>query len=465
MDATHSETRFVPAHIGLWDATSLIVGIIIGVGIFQTPASVFDKVSDPWLALLTWFAGGGLALVGALCFAEMASAYPRSGGEYVYLTRAFGSWLGFVYAWAQLVLIRPASIGAVAYIFAIHAGAFFNTGDALLLFYALASIVVLSAINVVGVTFGRNVQNLLTVLKVLGLVGILVVGLGWGGAANFESVGPVKRGWFAESMILVLWTYAGWHEAAYIASEVKDSRRTLPLALILGTVLVTVLYLLVNLSLVFGLGVAGAKSESAAAALVSLAWPNGGGEAMSVLIMVSALGALNGMIFTTARIAVAFGDDHPFFRPLCRWSPRLHTPARALNLQALLSMILVLGVFLFGPALNRRQAGAPHDNPFDDLINVTAAVFWFLFLLTGIALFVLRRIDPDTPRPFRTPGYPVLPILFCAMCLYMIYGSVMYRPWHSLAGLGITVAGAPLYFVRRHKIKVINEHPEKCSVG
>ncbi len=465
MQEIRDESASRPAHLGLWDATSLVVGIIIGVGIFQTPASVFDHSPQLIPALATWLIGGLLALVGAFCFAELSSAYPHSGGEYVYLTRAFGPIVGFVFAWTQLTLIRPGSIGAAAYIFAIHAGILLDCGDAPLPLIALAAIGLLTAVNYLGVTFGKNMQNLLTVLKVLGLVGIVAVGFGWGTMAHLEESAPMKRGWFAETMIFVLWTYAGWHEAAYIASEVRDNRRNLPLALIFGTLLVTALYLLVNLAMALGLGVVAARSESAAADLVSLAWPSGGRQAMSVLIMVSALGALNGMIFTTARIGVAFGCDHALFAPLARWSPMFHTPGRALVVEGLISMILVLGVFFFGPALNRSQRGTSPANPFDDLVVVTAAVFWFLFLLTGVALFVLRRIDPDAHRPFKVPGYPILPILFCLWCGYMVYGSIAFKPQHSLVGLGITLVGLPLYFVQRWRTKKTAPSEEECRVG
>jgi APA family basic amino acid/polyamine antiporter len=470
MHAQRRESTPVPARLGLWDATSLIVGIIIGVGIFQTPSSVFSDAPRVWPALGTWLVGGLLALVGALCFAEMASAYPKSGGEYVYLTRAFGPWVGFIYAWTQLSIIRPGSIGAVAYIFAIHAGTLLQWGEAPLLFVALGAIALLTVINILGVTLGKNTQNILTIIKVLGLVGMLIVGIGWGNVQRLSAPEETPReslglGWFANSMIFVLWAYSGWHEAAYIASEVKDNRRNLPLALIGGTVFVTILYLAINIALVLGLGVAGAKSEAAAADLVSLAWPNGGRQAMSVLIMISALGALNGMIFTTARIAVAFGDDYPLFAPLTRWSPTFHTPMRALILEGLISSILVLGVFFFGQSLNIGAAGAMQGNPFDGLIAVTAAVFWFLFLLTGVALFLLRQKDPNLARPFRVPGYPVLPLLFCAWCGYLVVGAINYEPRYSLAGLGIALAGLPFYFLPRWPTKTPAATEEQLPVG
>lgn len=444
------------ARLGLWDATSLIVGIIIGVGIFRTPSDVFRDVPELWPALSTWVAGGVLALVGAFCFAELSSTYPRSGGEYVYLTRAFGPMVGFVYAWTQLVIIRPASIGAVAFIFAIHMRTVIQMPNEMVLMVALLSIALLTAVNVLGVTLGKNTQNLLTVLKVIGLCGILVVGLGWGQVANLQTPATgehtLPSGWFAVAMIAVLWTYAGWHEAAYIASEVRDNQRNLPLSLILGTVLVAVLYLLVNLALVLGLGIDNARSPSAAADLVGLAWPVGGPIAMSVLIMISALGALNGMIFTTARIAVAFGDDHTLFSPLTRWSRRYQSPVRALIAGGVITIAFVIGVYAFGPVLNVGQAGTPQNDPFSDLIDVTAAVFWGIFLMTGIALFMLRWKDPHLPRPFPVPGYPVVPIVFCLMCAYMLIGSLLYRPLHSLGGFAITLIGLPLYFLQRSRV-------------
>lgn len=460
MHATRDDPTPILPRLNLWDAVSLIVGIIVGVGIFQTPSDVAGLAPGVVACLAMWVVGGLLALVGALCFAELSSTYPRAGGEYAYLTRAFGPWFGFVFAWTQLIIIRPASIGAVAYIFAIHSGTLTRSADHFLPLVALAAIGLLTGINILGVTLGKNVQNALTVLKILGLAGILFVGIGWGSLGNFEATGPrpsLTAGWFATAMIIVLWTYAGWHETAYIAPELKNNRRNLPLSLILGTVIVMAIYAAINLALVAGLGIdrlgvdRDRDTPTAISELVSLAWPDGGAQAMSVLIMVSALGALNGMIFTTARIGVAFGIDHSLFAPLTRWSPSFHTPVRALILEAVISMAFVLGVHAFSPTLALGAAGARQADPFADLIFVTAAIFWFLFLMTGVALFVLRRRDADVPRVFSVPGYPATPILFCLWCGYMVVGAVAYRPIHSLAGVGIALIGLPLYFLQRSK--------------
>lgn len=451
MESGHTQGA-VP-HLGLWDAVSIILGIIIGVGIFETPAQVFQKSPGVWPALAAWLVGGFLCLVGALCFAEMAAAYPRSGGEYVYLTRGFGPQVGFLFAWAQLTVIRPAGLGAMAYVFAMYAAdlAGWNTFAELLL--ALGSVLVLTLINLLGATFGKTTQNVLTVLKIAGLLAIVVFGLAsrpdlvdWEGVGLRTAIGSwsgtqVESAWFAGVMILILWTYAGWHEAAYIAAEVKDGPRNIPRALIVGTLLVTGLYLLVNLAFWRGLGPEGVRQDAPAAQVIRNFWPHLGGEVLSVLVMVSALGALNGMIFTTARIYVEFGRDHRLFQPLSRWSRRLGTPARALGLQGAVAVCLILVIHVWGKG----------KATFEMLITVTAAVFWAFFLLTGLCLFLLRIKDPHTPRPFRVPGYPWLPLLFVAWCGYMIVGSVLYAPGLSCLGLAILAAGLPFYYLPEKK--------------
>jgi APA family basic amino acid/polyamine antiporter len=442
MDSARRFPDVAPARLGLWDATSVIVGIMIGVGIFELPASIFETVPGPWHALGVWALGGVLALAGAFCFAELASAYPRSGGEYVYLTRGFGPLVGFLFAWAQLTVIRPASIGAFAYVFATYAHSLWDIGNHGILILALASVVALTAINILGVTLSATAQNVLTVTKIAGLVGIIVVGILYGSRDNLVTQRQGgKEGWFALTMIWVLWAYAGWHEAAYIAAEVKNGRRNIPLALVLGTVAVTVIYLLVNIAFLLAVGLEVGPKQILAEDVVKHAWPTSGGHAISLLIMISSLGAINGMVLTTARIYSEFGADHRLFRPLSHWSRSWETPVRALVVQGVISVALIVGVALFADVREEARSGL------DALIAVSAAVFWAFFFLTGIALFVLRSKDGDTPRPFRVPLYPVLPLVFCGWCAYMIYGAIQYKPLESLIGLLILVSGLPFYFI------------------
>ncbi len=525
MEAPARESRPIQTRLGLWDTTSIIVGIIIGVGIYATPANVFNYAPGPWWALGVWVLGGLLSLVGAFCFAELASTYPRSGGEYVYLTRAYGSPAGFLFAWAQLAVIRTGgSIAALAYLFAFYAGKLCNFDPAwrtaATAALAALAIGVLTLVNVLGVRLGKGTQNFLTVTKLGGLVVILLAGLFWAnpsapavvegqvvsagqdsltvrtpsdGAFVEQKVAPGARvtvdgkdvndqgqpwrladlapgvkvkllssasdpdrgavrikastdsllGALAVAMMLVLWTYAGWHEAAYVAAEVENRRRNLPLALILGTGAVMVLYLLVNAAYLAGLGYESAADSPTVAAdvLGLLQWGRwaSADRVMAVLVMLSALGAINGMIFTSSRIYSELGADHRLFAPLAKWSRRWGTPVRSLVVQAVVSvaMVGVVGLCFKG------------QDGFETLVKCTSPVFCFFFLLTGAALIVLRFKDRTIERPFVTPAYPLLPLLFCAFWGFMLYGSVRYAPLEAAVGLGILLAGVPLYLLSR----------------
>jgi APA family basic amino acid/polyamine antiporter len=432
------------ARLGLWDTASMIVGIIVGVGIYITPAKVFAAAGGPWQGLGVWLLGGLFSLLGAFCFAELASTYPRSGGEYVYLTRAFGPLMGFLFGWAQLAVIRPAgSIAVVAFGFAAYGASLLGRDpkDPLLaVVLAVIPLVVLTFVNLIGVIFGKSAQNGLTILKIVGIAGILAAGFLWAhvpGAGTGVGKG-IEAGGLVVAMVYVLWTYAGWQEAGYVASEVRDRRRTLPLALILGTGAVTLLYLLINLAYLTGLGFEGAAhSEAVAADVLAPALGGWGQLGMSLVVVISTLGALNGMIFTSSRIFAEFGTDHALFAPLGRWSRRWGTPVISLLIQGALSAGFVLLAGL-GPA---------GKSGFDRLVEGTAPVFWLFFLLTGIALLVLRWREPRIARPFRVPFFPFTPLVFCAGCAAMLVGSVHDAPVETLIGIGLLAAGLPLYLL------------------
>jgi amino acid transporter len=428
------------AKLGLWDAVSIVVGIIIGVGIFETPPLVFKEIQEPWVIIALWSVGGLVTLIGALCFAELASTYPRSGGEYVYLTRAFGPATGFLFAWAQLAVIRSGSIAVVSYIFGFHAATLLGldgNGPSVFILAGL-SVILLTLVNLLGVRFGTRTQNVLTVAKVLGLGAIIVGGFGWGrGEIDAPPMMSHSASSIAGALILILWTYSGWHEAAYIVSEAKNRTRNIPLALIVGSLVVTAIYILINIAYLVGLDVAQLQDKRCATFLVDRFWPGYGARAMNTLIVVSSLGAINGSIFTTARIYWAFGADHRLFGALSYWSKRWKTPVRALIVQGVICLGFITGVCI---------AEGDRDS-FEAAVNLTAAVFWMFFCLTGIALIVLRFKDPDIPRPFRVPGYPVVPIIFCGFCAYMVAGTILHDAKGALIGLGILLAGLPLYFL------------------
>jgi len=446
------------AHLGLWDAVSIIIGIVVGTAIFKTPQYVFANVHGPWLGMGCWLLGGVLALLGSLCYAELATTYPRMGGDYVYLTRAFGRSMGFLFGWAQLTVILTGSIGVMAYAFGDYAVELFDWDPLHSVWLAVGSVVVLTMLNMIGIVFGKSVQNLLTVIKVVGLGGIVIAGFAWGGDASWASEQPMAGPGFGLAMVFVLYAYGGWNDAAFVAAEVKHRHRNMPLALILGTAGITVIYLLVNAAFLWGLGFEGVKASRAPAADVAkLAFGPSGSKAISLLVMASALGAINGLIFTGSRIYVSLGADHRIFAWLGRWNARRVAPLRSLLTQSAIALFLIL---LVGTAAGRdgvdslmrmvRLNPLPWDQyfgGFDTLVAATAPVFWAFFLLTGYSLFLLRAIDPDIHRPFSAPFYPLEPILFCGMCHFMLFSAISYAQGLSLLGLVPLAIGLPLYAI------------------
>lgn len=432
-----NEGRCEERQLGLFDAVSIMVGIVIGVGIYESPPRVAANVSSPTALLLVWALGGLLAFIGALCYAELASAYPRSGGDYVYLTRAYGAWVGFLYGWAELLVIRTGSIAAMAFVFSDYMTRLAPLGPRSSLLYAAIVVGLLSLVNVLGVREGKWTQNALAVSKVLGLLAIAVIGVlsPFGGRPGPPAV-PGASGSVALAMIFVLWTYGGWNENAYVAAEVKEPQRNIPRSLFLGTGLVALIYVGINGVLLQGLGFDTLRSSSAAAAdLLAAPFPSAGEKLIVILVAVSALGAVNGQIFTGARIGYALGRDHSTLSRLGAWSPRFGTPAWALIAQGLVTLALIV---VFGS-----RAG------FETLVKYTAAVFWFFFLLTGLSLLILRRTDEARPRPYRVVGYPVTPLVFCSSSAYMLYGSLAYAPGEALWGGAIVLSGLPLYWLSR----------------
>ncbi len=446
---------------------AIIVGIVVGTSIFKVPPSIFSSAGSPGLGMTLWVAGGILSLIGACCYAELATAYPHSGGDYHYLTAAFGRPVGFLFGWAQLAVILTASIAQMAYVFADYADKIYPLGNAGSLATAIAVVMVLTAVNLLGVASGKWTQNVLTLAKVAGLLAIIAAGLFLVLQGATADASPSATSTASETsaspaiglaMVFVLLAFGGWNDSAFVAAEVHHPSRNIPRALWVGLGSITALYLLVNLAYLGGLGFAGLKQSSAPAAdLLQRATGISGKVAMSVLVMISAAGAINGMILTGARVYARLGEDHALFAWLGRWNHRLRTPTRSLTAQALVSSAMILivgsqsgrdlvdaGVRLVG------VDGLPWDQyfgGFETLVAGTAPVFWGFFLSTGIAFFVLRWKDPHTPRPFRVPLFPLTPLVFCLMCAYMLYSSILYAQGISAIGLVPLVIGVPLYAV------------------
>jgi amino acid transporter len=431
----------------LLDCTCIIVGIIIGAGFYETTPQVARGAGGAAALLAVWLVGGAVSLVGALCYAELTAAYPRDGGEYVFLTRAFGRRAGFLFAWAGFWVVRPGNIGAMGYVFARYAQQLLPLplGRHAPGAYAVGAVLVLSGINVVGLRTGKWTQNLLTVVKVIGLLAIFSVGL--------LTVSPHSRGATPPpvppasmsvsglylALILVLFTYGGWNEMSYVAAEVRDPRRNVLRALVAGTLAVTAIYVLGNVAFVRALGFDGlAASQAVAADVLRPALGGRGAAAISALVCVSCLGALNGMILTGARIYYAVGTEHPAFAWLGAWNERRGTPVRSLALQAAVTVALIAGFGL-------------HEDGFERMVVFTAPLYWLFLLLGGVSLFVLRRVDAETERPYRVAGYPLTPALFCVSSAFLLYASLQYalahrarEAWWAIALMGAGVL-ASLY--------------------
>ena len=439
--------RTVPeATLRVLDFVALTVGIVVGAGIFRTPSLVAAHAGSEMMVLGAWLLGGAVSLIGALCYAELVTAYPHAGGDYHFLTRAFGKRLAFLFAWARMLVMQTGSIALLAFVFGDYASQLFRLGTASSAIYAVAVVAALTGLNVLGVHHGRRTQNLLTVAEVLGV--LLVIGVGFAFAApappllptaavGSSSASPALSGSLGMVMIFVLLTYGGWNEAAYLSSEVKGDRRQMAWALIGSIGLVTGLYVLANWAYLRGLGLDGmAGSDAVAAELMQNVFGTHGAGLISALIALSALTSANATIITGARTNYALGRDFPLFAALGRWNSRAGAPTNALLIQGAIALALVL-------------LGLKTRRGFETVVEYTAPVFWFFFLLVGLSLFVLRWREPQVPRPFRVPLFPLIPLFFCAASVYVLYSSLAYTGAGALVGVAVVGAGALLLLCTR----------------
>ena len=428
--------------LGLKEAIAIIVGIVIGAGIFKAPSLVaMFAGSEGWM-FAAWIVGGLISLIGALCYAELATAYPNAGGDYHFLYRAYGRKVSFLFAWARFSVITTGSIALLAFVFGDYTAQLAPLGtshDSAV--YAALAVVVLTWVNVRGMRAGARTQTWLTALEIGGLLLIIVAGLFLvtNGSAPVAASAPAPAPtadsglppMIGLAMVFVLLTFGGWNEAAYISAELKDERHNMVKALVGSIVLITVLYLLVVWAYWHGLGLQGmAKSKAVAADLLKVAFGPVGEKLMSVMVAVAALTSINATMIVGARTNYALGRDWPIFGRLGEWDERRAAPIVALYVQSAAALVLVLV-----------GATAALGGGFKAMVEFTAPVFWLFFLLTGISLFVLRQRDPQTPRPFKVPGYPVTPLVFCAVCGYMLWSSLNYVYSKELGGLNAAWIG------------------------
>lgn len=421
----------------LFDSTNLIVGIIVGAGVFVAAPEVAKGVGSAGAVLMLWVAGGLLSLCGAMGYAELATTYPEQGGDYVYLSRAYGRWAGFLFGWIQTLVVRPGDIAVMAFVFATYGESLFGRWGLSKTPLAALSVLVLTAVNVAGVRFGIRTQNTLTVVKLVGVC--LVIGVAFlapGGASsaspNLLESQPVP---IAVALILVLFSFGGWNEMVFVAAEVRSPQKNIVRAMVLGMAVVTIIYIAVNSAFLKVLGYDGlAASDAVAAETVGAVFPQAAETLVSVLICVCALGAVNGLVFAGSRIAYAVGRDHRLFSAVGRWSERTGTPVRSLILQGGLAIVLILAL-----------------GSFVDTVMYTAAAVYLFYLATSVAVIVLRIKDPSAERVYKTTGYPVTTLVFCAVCLFLIVAAVQYRPLIAACAGLLILLGVPVYWLSERR--------------
>lgn len=422
------------------DGVAIMVGIVIGIGIFATPSLVAANVATEFAFVATWVAGGLVTLIGALCYAELAAAYPSAGGEYHFLTRAYGGATGILFGWARSTVIQTGAIAAVAFVYGEYAQQLLPLGAQGAAFHAALAVVLLTGINVLGTTQTRLTQVIFTGLTLVALLAIIVAGF-MATRAELPAAAPALTdsgsGAIGMAMVFVLLTYGGWNEAAYLSGDMRDVRRGMIRVLVLGTAVIASAYVLVNLAYLHTFGLEGLRSrEVVAADLMRLVFGDTGAIVLSIAVCVMALSTLNGTIFTGGRTYFALSRALPLMSGFADSESRGGAPVKGLLLQGAISLALIL----FG-ALSR--------GGFQSMVEFTAPVFWFFILLVGASVIVLRWREPRTERPFSVPLYPLLPIVFCLVCAGLIYSSVVYSGLGSLIGIAVLLAGTPLLLMRR----------------
>lgn len=418
--------------LSMFDAIAVIVGVVVGAGIFRTPSLVAANVESGTVFLTTWLLGGLVSLIGALCYAELTTTFPHAGGDYHFLTRAFGKRLAFLFAWARMSVIQTGSIALLSFIIGDYMAQLYSFGEFSSVLYAALVIVLLTAINIAGVSFGTGVQRLLIILEVLGILIILVAAFLFTPTETAEAAGTTTSGNATSmglAMVFVLLTFGGWNEAAYISAELKTGRGGMATALVASIAVITLIYLLINLAYLHVLGLEGMASSNAIAAdLAQVTIGSAGMILIGIIVVLAALTSVNATILTGARTNYALGRDFPVFSYLGQWNTKASAPVNAYVVQGLVSLALV------GLALFTRTG-------FETMVEYTAPVFWFFLLLVGIALFVLRHKEPDRPRPFKVPLYPITPLIFCFTSAYLFYSSLMYTGMGALVGIGVLAVG------------------------
>jgi APA family basic amino acid/polyamine antiporter len=427
----------MPRSVSLLQTIAVSVGVAIGSGIFRVPATVAAMLHAPGPMLVCWVLGGIIALCGTLTVAELAGALPRSGGIFAYLLESYGPLPAFLFGWTELIVIRAAALGAIATIFAEYLGYFVHLSPVAVRHTAALAIVLIGTINYLGVQRAAAVLSATTALKyaVLVALGLLAFTATGGSVSHFSPAWPagVSLSLLASALIPVLWTYDGWADPASMAGEISDPQRNLPLALIVGALSVMMVYLVVNVGFLYALAPAQMAGSKLIATSVAEHIPllrGAGAAVVAAAVVVSAFSGLNASMMTGSRIFFAMADRDLFFRVAARVSPRFSSPSVAIWLATALGVAYVL------------------ENDFAQLADKFILGIWPFYALMVGGVFVLRRRRPDLPRPYRTWGYPLVPVVFLLASAFMVFNALLTDPRNTGITLLIILVGVPVYYLR-----------------
>jgi amino acid transporter len=435
MAAEPHGTDRLPRSLGVWSAAAVLVGSTIGSGIFRTPANVAADVGTVGAVALVWILGGLVAVFGALTLAELATMYPRSGGVFVYVREGFGPMPAFLFGWTEMIVIRPSALGAIAMIFAEYMQTFVKMSDGQIRLVAAIAIVILGGLNVFSLRYAALLENVTTAAKVMALLGLTVLAFVFGKFSSGALAGghfafsPTSWAGFGIALVSVMWAYDGWADLTFVAGEVKDPSRNLPRALLWGVATIVVVYLAINLAYLWVLPMdVMAHSPLVASDTAIRIFGQAGAAIVAALVMLSAFGALNGSMMTGPRIFWAMADENLFFKPVAAVHPRFRTPHVAIG------MAVVLGVLYVSL------------RTFEQLADQFILGIWPFYALAVAAVFVLRKRAPHADRPYRTAGYPLVPLVFLIASVAMLGNALFTAPGPTMICFGVILAGIPVYY-------------------
>ncbi len=421
--------------LSTYGLTMIVIGSCIGVGIFLTPAQTAQYLSSPFWIIVAWSLGGLIALTGALTFAELGGLFPKAGGVYVFLKNAYGDFVAFLYGFAILLVITSGALAALAQGFAEYASKLIPLTNFEIKIVGIVVLVITTFINLVGVKVGEYLINFFTTTKLIGISAVILIGLfvalpepevvdfmNTTAPENLTSI-------FFLALIGVYFSYGGWHHASYLAAETENPKRTIPKVMITGTLIVTLVYVLINFAYLYMLPISDIENSKALAADAMSQYYGNGGQMIAILIMISIFGTISIYTMSAPRIYFAMAKDGVFFQQLAKIHPKFKTPFNAILLQSSWAILLIL-----------------FWDTFNDLITYVVFMDLLFMVLAAISIFIFRKKMSEKNRPYRTLGYPIIPIVYILISTIFVINTLIEKPMQALAGLGLTLLGFGFYW-------------------